>query len=60
MKRVTGAGLLAGVEVVPTIRVADAHQIELNWAKTFANGRRHAEAAAREFNRIGLPKDLLR
>jgi hydroxyacylglutathione hydrolase len=24
------------------------------------NGRRHAEAAAREFNRIGLPKDLLR
>ena len=24
------------------------------------NGRRHAEAAARDFNRIGLPKDLLR
>jgi glyoxylase-like metal-dependent hydrolase (beta-lactamase superfamily II) len=24
------------------------------------NGRRHAEAAAREFNRIGLPRDLLR
>jgi glyoxylase-like metal-dependent hydrolase (beta-lactamase superfamily II) len=24
------------------------------------DGRRHAEAAAREFNRIGLPKDLLR
>jgi hydroxyacylglutathione hydrolase len=24
------------------------------------NGRRHAEAAARDFNRIGLPRDLLR
>src|SRR3990170_5601933 len=24
------------------------------------NGRRHAEAAANEFNRIGLPRDLLR
>ena len=24
------------------------------------DGRRHAEAAAREFNRIGLPRDLLR
>ena len=24
------------------------------------NGRRHVEAAARDFNRIGLPRDLLR
>jgi glyoxylase-like metal-dependent hydrolase (beta-lactamase superfamily II) len=165
MKRATGASLLAGAEAAPTIRVADADQIGLNWAKTFGfypadyewepaaveeefvdgtvisvgeleleaiatpghcighyclrlrgrdrtylfssdcvfwggaiilqnvpdsnvqeyaascnrlaelefdallpghhlislrNGRRHAEAAAHEFNRIGLPKDLLR
>jgi hydroxyacylglutathione hydrolase len=165
MKRATGAQLHAGAEAAPTIRVADADQIGLNWAKTFGfypadyewepaeveeefsdgarikvgeleleaiatpghcdghyclllrgrdrtsvfssdcvfwggaiilqnvpdsnvqlyaascnrlaelefdallpghhllslqNGRRHAEAAAREFNRIGLPRDLLR
>jgi glyoxylase-like metal-dependent hydrolase (beta-lactamase superfamily II) len=165
MKRSTGASLCAGVEAAPTIRVADADQIGLNWAKSFGfypadyewepaevdeeftdgtrfrvgeleveaiatpghcnghyclrlvgrdrtymfssdcvfwggaiilqnvpdanvqeyaascnrlaeldfdallpghhlislrNGRRHAEAAAREFNRIGLPRDLLR
>jgi hypothetical protein len=24
------------------------------------NGRRHAQTAANEFNRIGLPRDLLR
>ena len=24
------------------------------------NGRRHVEAAAADFNRIGLPRDLLR
>ena len=165
MTRATGARLYAGMEAAPTIRVADADQIGLNWAKTFgfypadyewepaavdeefgdgtripvgeleleaiatpghcmghycirlagrdrtylfssdcvfwggaiilqnvrdsnvqeyaascnklaelefdallpghhlislSNGRRHAEAAAREFNRIGLPKDLLR
>lgn len=165
MKRSTGASLCAGAEAAPTIRVADADQIGLNWAKSFGfypadyewepvevdeeftdgtrfqigeleaeaiatpghcdghyclrlvgrdrtymfssdcvfwggaiilqnvpdanlqkyadscnrlaeldfdallpghhlislgNGRRHAEAAAREFNRIGLPRDLLR
>jgi glyoxylase-like metal-dependent hydrolase (beta-lactamase superfamily II) len=165
MTRATGARLLAGREAAPTIRVADADQIGLNWAKSFGfypadyvwepaevaeefedgsrfqvgeltveaiatpghclghyclrlvgrdrvylfssdavfwggaiilqnvpdsnvqeyaascnklaglefdallpghhlislqNGRRHAEAAANEFNRIGLPKDLLR
>ncbi len=27
---------------------------------SLANGRRHVEAAARDFNRIGLPRDLLR
>ena len=27
---------------------------------SLTNGRRHAEAAARDFNRIGLPRDLLR
>jgi len=165
MKRATGAALYAGAEAAPTIRVADADRIGLNWAKSFGfypadyewepaevdeeysdgasiqvgelvleavatpghcdghyclrlegrdrsymftsdcvfwggaiilqnvpdanvqlyaqscnrlaeleweamlpghhlislrNGRRHAEAAAREFNRIGLPRDLLR
>jgi glyoxylase-like metal-dependent hydrolase (beta-lactamase superfamily II) len=165
LKRATGAKLAAGVEAAETIRVADADQIGLNWAKSFGfypddyeweateveiefadgdriqagglelelvatpghcrghycvrmvgrdrtylftsdcvfwggaiilqnvpdsnvqeyaascnrlaelefdallpghhllslhNGRRHAEAAAREFNRIGLPRDLLR
>jgi glyoxylase-like metal-dependent hydrolase (beta-lactamase superfamily II) len=35
MKRATGARLAAGVEAAPTIRVADADQIGLNWAKTF-------------------------
>lgn len=35
MKRATGARLLAGVEAAPTIRIADADQIGLNWAKTF-------------------------
>jgi len=165
MKRATGAQLLAPTEAAPTIRVADADQIGLTWAKSFGfypadyewepaevdrefhdgerlevgnleleaiatpghclghyclrlrgrdrtylfssdcvfwggaiilqnvpdsnlqqyaascnrlaelefdallpghhlisleNGRRHAEAAAREFNRIGLPRDLLR
>jgi len=35
MKRATGARLLAGVEAAPTIRVADADQIGLNWAKSF-------------------------
>ena len=35
LKRATGARLLAGVEAAPTIRVADADQIGLNWAKTF-------------------------
>jgi glyoxylase-like metal-dependent hydrolase (beta-lactamase superfamily II) len=35
MKRATGARLLAGVEAAPTIRVADADQIGLNWAKGF-------------------------
>jgi hydroxyacylglutathione hydrolase len=165
MKRATGARLLASSEAAPTIRIADADQIGLNWAKSFGfypadyewepaevdrefrdgeripignleleaiatpghcmghyclrlrgrdrtylfssdcvfwggaiilqnvpdsnlqqyaascnrlaelefdallpghhlisleNGRRHAEAAAREFNRIGLPRDLLR
>jgi hydroxyacylglutathione hydrolase len=165
LKRATGARLAAGIEAAGTIRVADADQIGLNWAKSFGfypedyvweaadvelefadgdriqvgdlelelvatpghcqghycvrlvgrertylfssdcvfwggaiilqnvpdsnvqeyaascnrlaelefdallpghhlislrNGRRHAEAAAREFNRIGLPRDLLR
>ena len=35
MKRATGAELLAPVEAAPTIRVADADQIGLNWAKQF-------------------------
>jgi glyoxylase-like metal-dependent hydrolase (beta-lactamase superfamily II) len=35
LKRATGADLYAGVEAAPTIRVADADQIGLNWAKTF-------------------------
>lgn len=35
MKRATGARLHAGAEAAPTIRVADADQIGLNWAKTF-------------------------
>jgi glyoxylase-like metal-dependent hydrolase (beta-lactamase superfamily II) len=35
LKRATGADLHAGVEAAPTIRVADADQIGLNWAKTF-------------------------
>jgi len=35
MKRATGARLYAGVEAAPTIRVADADQTGLNWAKTF-------------------------
>jgi hydroxyacylglutathione hydrolase len=35
LKRATGARLAAGVEAAPTIRVADADQIGLNWAKTF-------------------------
>jgi glyoxylase-like metal-dependent hydrolase (beta-lactamase superfamily II) len=35
LKRATGADLYAGVEAAPTIRVADAEQIGLNWAKTF-------------------------
>ena len=35
MKRATGARLLAGVEAAPTIRVANADQIGLNWAKAF-------------------------
>src|SRR5579871_651749 len=35
MKRATGADLVAPVEAAPTIRVADADQIGLNWAKQF-------------------------
>ena len=35
IKRATGARLAVGVEAAPTIRVADADQIGLNWAKTF-------------------------
>jgi hydroxyacylglutathione hydrolase len=35
LKRATGAALYAGAEAAPTIRVADADQIGLNWAKTF-------------------------
>jgi glyoxylase-like metal-dependent hydrolase (beta-lactamase superfamily II) len=35
MTRATGAHLLAGVEAAPTIRVADADRIGLNWAKSF-------------------------
>ncbi len=35
MKRATGARLHAGAEAAPTIRVADADQIGLNWAKSF-------------------------
>jgi hydroxyacylglutathione hydrolase len=35
LKRATGAELYAGKEAAPTIRVADADQIGLNWAKSF-------------------------
>jgi hydroxyacylglutathione hydrolase len=35
LKRATGAELWAPVEAAPTIRVADADQIGLNWAKSF-------------------------
>jgi glyoxylase-like metal-dependent hydrolase (beta-lactamase superfamily II) len=35
MKRATGASLYAPAEAAPTIRVADADQIGLNWAKSF-------------------------
>jgi glyoxylase-like metal-dependent hydrolase (beta-lactamase superfamily II) len=35
LKRATGAELYAGKEAAPAIRVADADQIGLNWAKTF-------------------------
>jgi glyoxylase-like metal-dependent hydrolase (beta-lactamase superfamily II) len=35
MQRATGAAVLAPVEAAPTIRVADADQIGLNWAKQF-------------------------
>ena len=35
MKRATGAALLAGAEAAATIRIADADQIGLNWAKSF-------------------------
>ena len=35
MTRATGAKLYAGKEAAPTIRVADADQIGLNWAKSF-------------------------
>lgn len=35
MKAATGAKLWAGVEAAPYIRVADADQIGLNWAKQF-------------------------
>lgn len=35
MKRATGGALYAGVEAAPTIRIADADQIGLNWAKSF-------------------------
>jgi hydroxyacylglutathione hydrolase len=35
LKRATGAALYAGAEAAPTIRIADADQIGLNWAKSF-------------------------
>ena len=35
LKRATGAALLAGAEAAATIRIADADQIGLNWAKSF-------------------------
>jgi hydroxyacylglutathione hydrolase len=35
LKRATGADLYAPAEAAPTIRVADADQIGLNWAKSF-------------------------
>jgi hydroxyacylglutathione hydrolase len=35
MTRATSARLLAGAEAAPTIRVADADRIGLNWAKSF-------------------------
>jgi hydroxyacylglutathione hydrolase len=35
LKRATGAEVYAGHEAAPTIRVADADQIGLNWAKSF-------------------------
>jgi hydroxyacylglutathione hydrolase len=35
LKRATGARVWAGVEAAPFIRVADADQIGLNWAKQF-------------------------
>ena len=35
LKRATGAQLCAGTEAAPTIRIADADQIGLNWAKSF-------------------------
>lgn len=35
LKRATGAELYAGREAAPAIRVADADQIGLNWAKSF-------------------------
>jgi glyoxylase-like metal-dependent hydrolase (beta-lactamase superfamily II) len=35
LKRATGAELYAGTEAAPTIRIADADQIGLNWAKGF-------------------------
>ena len=35
LKRATGARVCAGVEAAPFIRVADAEQIGLNWAKQF-------------------------
>src|SRR5580765_145106 len=35
LKRATGAQLYAAREAAPTIRVADADQIGLNWAKSF-------------------------
>jgi glyoxylase-like metal-dependent hydrolase (beta-lactamase superfamily II) len=35
LKRATGARVLAGTEAAPYIRVADADQIGLNWAKQF-------------------------
>jgi hydroxyacylglutathione hydrolase len=35
MKRGTGAALFASAEAAPTIRIADADQIGLNWAKSF-------------------------
>jgi hydroxyacylglutathione hydrolase len=35
MKEATGAELYAGHEAAPTIRIADADQIGLNWAKQF-------------------------